>query len=88
MKSFLPYFEGGWEFRRWAPEAVEIWRLVMEFLACPLSRWLSVSPNRTSFQPSDVEQSLELVSVKTSLPKNDGIAPPQIPRQYSVELLA
>ena len=34
-----------------------------------------------------MEQSLELVSVKTSLPKNDGIAPPQIPRQYSVELL-
>lgn len=85
--SFLPCFEGGWEFRRSAPEAMAIWRLVTEFLACPRSKWACANLSRTSSRLSGAAQTWESPSVRNSLKKNAGTVPSQIPRQSSVRLL-
>ena len=85
--SFLLCFEGGWVFRRSAPEAMAIWRLVTEFLACPRSKWACANLSRTSSRLSGAAQTWESPSVRNSLKKNVGTVPLQIPRQSSVKLL-
>ena len=85
--GFLLCFQGGWGFRRSAPEAMAIWRLVTEFLACPRSKWACANLSRTSSRLSGAAQTWESPSARNSLKKNVGIVPPQIPRQSSVKLL-
>lgn len=85
--SFLLCFQGGWGFRRSAPEVMQIWRLVTEFQACPRSKWAFANLSRTSSRLSGAAQTWESPSVRDSLKKSVGTVPPQILRQSLVRLL-